>query len=402
MKKPSLGIIIFFLLQSLHAQHIDLLIKGGHVIDAKSKTDGIFDVAVSGGKVTAIASHINATHAGKIIDAHGLYVVPGLIDMHTHVFYGPDASRQFCNGAKSVLPDAFAFSTGVTTVVDAGSSGWKDFPVFKTQVIDLSKTRILVFLNIVGAGMRGPVYEQDTNDMDGSKTAMMAMLYPKYIVGIKLAHFIGPEWKPVNEAIKAGRMADIPVMIDFGRSTTPLPIRELFLDHMSAGDMFTHCFAELNGREFIVDTLKKKIKPFVWEAKRKGICFDLGYGEISFSFSQAVPSIRENFYPNTISTDIHATTKNKIKNMPEIMSEFFAMGMSFQNLIKSVTWEPAQEIHHKELGNISVGSVADITILKVMDKKMIFYDHSGHSFTGKKEVKSVITIKGGEIVYQAD
>jgi dihydroorotase len=400
VNKTVFGILFFFQFQSLFAQHADLLIKGGHVIDPKNNINGIYDLSVSKGKITRIARHMSTQYATKVIDARGLFVVPGLIDMHEHDFYGPDSARYFCNGTKSVMPDTFSFCTGITTVVDAGSSGWMDFPVFKNQVIDKSRTRVLAFLNIVGAGMRGRVYEQDTSDMDAEKTATIARQYRDNIVGIKLAHYKGPGWKPVNEAIDAGGLAGIPVMIDFGDNPSPESIRELFINHMRPGDVFTHCFADLKGREPLVDTITKKIKPFVWEAKKKGIRFDVGYGEISFSFSQALPAAKAGFFPNTISTDMHATTKNKIKNILDIMSEFLAMNMSMGQVIEAVTWNPAREIHHEELGNLSVGAIADITILTVRNNKMIYYDHSGNALEGSKEIQCAFTIKSGETVYR--
>lgn len=402
MKKTVLGILLLFQLQSVFAQHADLLIKGGRVIDPKNNINGIYDVAVNKGKISRVARHLDTQSAVKVIDARGLYVVPGLIDIHEHNFYSPDSTRYFCNGTKSIMPDTFSFCTGITTVVDAGSSGWMDFPVFKKQVIDKSRTRVFAFLNIVGAGMRGPAYEQDTNNMDGKKTAAVAQFYRKYIVGIKLAHYKGPEWKPVEEAISAGRMAGMPVMIDFGDSPSPMSVSELLMSYMRPGDIFTHCFAELNGREPLVDPGTKTLKPFVWEAKKRGVCFDVGYGAISFSFSQAVPAVKDGFYPNTISTDQQATSKNKIKDMPAIMSEFLAMGMSIGETIAAVTWSPAKEIHHQELGNLSVGSIADLAILDITKNKMVFYDHSGNSITGAKEIKCAVTIKSGVIVYQTN
>ncbi len=399
MKKSVVLLLLFFQLQLVFAQKIELLITGGHVIDPKNNIDSILDVAISNGRILKIAKGIDTHNALHVIDARGMLVVPGLIDIHTHDFYGPDPERHFCNGLESLLPDSFAFRTGITTVVDAGSSGWKDFPVFKKIIIDNSKTRVLAFLNIVGAGMRGGKFEQDTNDMDGKKTAMMAEQYHDYIVGIKLAHYKGSDWKPVEEAIKARNIADIPLMIDFGDNKSPLSLEELLLRRMRAGDIFTHCFAELKGREYIVDLKSKKIKPYVWEAKKRGIVYDVGYGEISFSFSQAIPAIESGFYPNSISTDIHAVRRNKMKDMQEIMSEFLALGMNIRELIERVTWNPAREINHKELGNLSKGAIADITILQVHNNNIEFYDHTGYKLAGSKSIDCEMTIKGGKIVY---
>jgi dihydroorotase len=399
MQKSVILLLLFFQLQFVSAQRIEILIKGGHVIDPKSKIDGILDVAISNGKILRIANGIDAKNANQVIDAKGMYVVPGLIDIHTHVFYGPDPERHFCNGPESVLPDAFTFHSGVTTAVDAGSSGWKDFPVFKKKIIDSSKTRILAFLNIVGAGMRGHAYEQDTNDMEGEKTALVAKQFSKYIVGIKVAHYKGSVWKPVDEAKKAGNIANIPLMIDFGDNPTPLSLKELFLKHMRPGDIFTHCFAELKGREYIVDTVTNKLKPFVWEARQRGIIFDLGYGVISFSFSQAIPAIKSGFYPNSISTDMHADRNNKMKDILDIMSEFLALGMNIHEVIGTVTWNPAREIKHEELGNITEGAIADIAILKIRNYNIGFYDHDGYKINGTKRFVCEMTIKSGQTVY---
>jgi dihydroorotase len=220
------------------AQSYNLVIKGGHVIDARNNIDEVMDIAVSDGKIARVAKNIDESKATQVINAKGLYVTPGLIDAHVHVFYGTDADRTYSNGPLAVIPDAFTFRTGITTVVDAGSSGWRNFPLFKKQVIDVAQTRVLAFINIVGEGMRGGVYEQDTKDMDGKLTGMVAKRYHDLIVGIKVAHFIGSEWTPVDEAVKAGNLANTPVMIDFGSSVPPLSIEELFMRDLRPGDIF--------------------------------------------------------------------------------------------------------------------------------------------------------------------
>src|SRR5450432_1384860 len=249
MQKTTILLLLFFQLQFTFAQHFEMVIKGGRVIDPKSNINDILDVAISNGKIVRIAKDIDSGNAILVIDAHGMYVVPGLIDIHTHDFYGSDPERVFCNGTESIRPDDFTFRTGVTTVVDAGSSGWRNFSVFKKQVIDNSQTRVLAFLNIVGEGMRGSAYEQDTRDMDGKLTALVAQRYHDYVVGIKVAHYNGPEWTPVDEAVKAGNLSKMPVMIDFGGSIPSLSIEDLFTNRLRPGDIFTHCFGELEKRE---------------------------------------------------------------------------------------------------------------------------------------------------------
>jgi dihydroorotase len=201
--------------------------------------------------------------------------------------------------------------------------------------------------------------------------------------------------------MEAGRIAGLPVMIDFGTNPSPTATSELFARYMRKGDIYTHCFAALKGREPIVDTFTKQVKPFVWEAKKNGIQFDVGYGEISFSLVQAIPSVKQGFFPNTISSDMHAADKYKMKELLDIMSEFLAMGMSLPEIIKTVSWNPANTIHHRELGNLSVGTVADIAILNISKNKIMFGDFSGHSLKGMKEFTCAATIKSGEIVYQS-
>jgi len=200
--------------------------------------------------------------------------------------------------------------------------------------------------------------------------------------------------------VKAGTLADIPVMIDFGSSKPPLSIEELYMKHLRPGDVFTHCFGQLWDREFIVDTSLKKVKPFVWQARRRGIAFDVGYGEISFAFSQAIPACREGFYPNSISTDIHVHSMNaSMKDILNVSSQFLAMGMRLDSVIAALTWNPAREIKHEELGHLSVGAIADIAVLNLRKGKFGFFDYTGHRIEGSGRIECAMTIKGGKIVY---
>jgi dihydroorotase len=396
--------LLIFIWQAAAAQsNAVIIIKGGHVIDAKNNIDEVMDIAVSDGKILQVAKNIDESKGAQVINAKGLYVTPGLIDAHVHVFYGTDPDRAYSNGPLAVVPDGFTFRTGVTTVVDAGSSGWRNFAVFKKQVIDVSQTRVLAFLNIVGEGMRGWVYEQDTKDMDGKLAGITAKRYHDQIVGVKVAHFVGADWTPVDEAVKAGNLANTPVMIDFGGSTPPLPIEELFTKHLRPGDIFTHCFGQLRDREAVVDINTKKVKPFVLEAQKKGIAFDLGYGSISFAFSQAIPAFKNGFFPNSISTDIHTNSMNaSMKDMLSIMSKLMSIGMSLQSVIQAATWNPAREIKHEELGHLSEGAVADIAILAIRTGKFGYFDYTGYKVEGTQKLECEMTMKGGKIVYDLD
>jgi dihydroorotase len=382
------------------AQSYDIVIRGGHVIDPKNNIDAVMDVAISDGKIALVSKDIDAKQAVQVVDAKGMYVVPGLIDIHTHDFYGTEPDHQYENGNLGIAPDGFTFRNGVTTVVDAGSSGWRTFPTFKSQTIDVSKTRILAFLNIVGEGMRGG-YEQNLNDMDPKMTALVAKKYKDIIVGIKLAHYEGHDWSPADRAVEAGTLAGgIPAMIDFGGSNPPLPIEELFLRRLRPGDIFTHCFGQLGSREYIVDLQTNKVKPFVYEARKRGIFFDVGYGGISFAYSQAIPAIKEGFFPSSISTDLHVGSMNDaMKDMLTCMNKFLAMGMPLRDVIEASTSNPAKEIKHEELGNLSVGSGADVAILDMVKGKFGLFDYTGYKVETDKKLQCELTIRAGKIVY---
>ena len=410
MTKKSLVICLAFFL-SLHAasaQKYSIVIKGGTVIDPKNNINAVMDVALKGDTVMLVAKNIDPKEGKQVVNAKGLYVTPGLIDMHSHNFYGTNMDQTYSNGPNALQPDGFTFRTGVTTVVDAGCSGWRSFPAFKKQTIDASRTRVLAFLNIVGEGMRGSTYEQNVEDMDAAETARVAKENPEDVVGIKLAHYNGYNWTPTDRAVEAGKLANIPVMIDFGGSKPVLPIEELFMKHLRPGDIFTHCFGQLSSREPIVDVATGKVKPFVYEARKKGILFDVGYGGISFAFSQAIPAVKSGFYPNTISTDIHTgSMNNAMKDMLNVMSKFLAMGMDLPSVIKASTWAPAQAIHREQLGNLSAGSRADVTVLRVLDGKFQlndtgtfgFFDYTGTKIQGKQKLEAELTIRAGKVVY---
>jgi len=403
MRSKSLFVLLILVMMTGYAmaQSYTIVIKGGHLIDPKNNIDGVMDIAINNGKVAVIAKDIDPKEGKQVVDATGLYVTPGLIDIHAHLFQGTNPDQQYMNGPSAVTPDGFTFRVGVTTIVDAGCAGWRTFPAFKRQTIDLSQTRVLAFLNIVGEGMRGGPFEQNLKDMDAKVTGDFAKKKAGDIVGIKLAHYDGPDWTPTDRAEEAAKLANIPVMIDFGGSTPPLPIEELFLKHLRSGDIFTHCFAQLpNSRECIVDPQLKKVKPFVWEAQKKGIVFDVGYGGISFAYSQAIPAIKNGFFPQTISTDLHIGSMNgAMKDMLTTMSKFLAMGMDLQSVVKASTWSPAQVINRKELGNLSVGAEADIAVLGIREGKFGLFDYTGYKLETNKKLECEMTIRAGKIVY---
>jgi dihydroorotase len=403
MKKVyGLLLAVIFLGNTAMAQLYDIVIKGGHVIDAKNNIDAVMDVAIADGKIVQVATNIDGKQAAQTLDAKGLYVTPGLIDLHAHVFFGTEPDHYLSNGLVAIVPDGFTFRVGVTTVVDAGGAGWKSFPTFKKNIIDNSQTRVLALLNIVGEGMRGGAYEQNENDMDAKMSAIVAKQNKDIVVGFKVAHFNGPEWTPVDRAVEAGKQAKMPVMIDFGGNNPPLSIEELFMKHLRPGDIYTHTYTLLDGnvRETVVDEKTSKVKPFIWDAIKRGIIFDVGYGGASFNFSQAIPALQQGFFPNTISTDLHTGSMNaSMKSQIDVMSKFLLMGMPLKDVIKASTWAPAQVIKHEELGNLTPGGIADVAILDLRQGNFGFYDKTGYKVDGKQKFECAMTIKGGKIVY---
>ncbi len=382
-----------------HAQSFDLIIRNGHVIDPRNDIDGIMDVAIDDGKIVEVAENITVEEAGKEIDATGLYVTPGLIDIHGHLFWGTEDNAYLSNSYSSLPPDGFTLRSGVTTIVDAGGAGWRNFEQFKEQTIDRSKTRVFAFLNIVGSGMKGGAVEQNLTDMDPKLTAMVARANSTRIVGIKLAHYAGRDWAPTERAVEAGRQADIPVMIDFGGSDPPLPLDTLLLHKLRPGDIFTHCYAHVNGRMPIVNE-NGKLLPCVLEAQRQGRIFDVGHGGGSFVYEQAVPAIEQGLKPNTISTDLHTGSMNGgMKSMINVMSKILNLGVSLKEVIAASTWTPAQTIKKTELGHLSPGAPADVAILRLQEGTFGFVDVQGWKMTGNRNLLCELTLRDGSVVW---
>ena len=374
----------------------DLLLRGGHVIDDKNHIDAVMDVAIKDGKIAKVAPGLKSGDAIKTIDVRGLYVTPGLIDLHTHNYVGTGERNSYA-GDLSVQPDGFTFRTGVTTVVDAGCSGWRNFEDFKDKIVDRAKTRILVMLNIVGKGMRSGNIQQDTSDMDGEETAKMALRYPQLIVGIKTAHFNGPEWKPVEQAVIAGTKANIPVMVDFGADRPTRPLYDLLTKKLRPGDIYTHMYSGLRQEQ---DPVTKGPQKGMIEGRARGIYFDAGTGGGSFKWSLAIPFIKQGFKPDSLSTDLHVDSMNSAtKDLLNVASKFMAMGLSLHEVVAEMTSHPAHEIRRDDLGNLSVGSVADVAVLRLEKGKFGFTDMVNSRLDGNQKLVDEMTIKDGKIVY---
>ena len=381
------------------AQPYALLIKGGHVIDPRHGRNGVMDVAVADGKIAEVAPSIDASRARRVVDAKGLYVVPGLIDLHAHVFFGTEPDAYLSNGLTAVPPDSHSFRSGQTTLVDVGGAGWRSFPQFKAQVIDTSKTRVLSFLNIVGAGMRGGPAEQNLADMDARLTAQRIKQHPGVIVGIKVAHYSGPEWDPVDRAVQAGTDANVPVMIDFGGHTPPLSLDALLNTHLRPGDLLTHMYAHVRGREPIVNE-QGQVEPFVLAARKRGVLFDVGHGGGSFLWRQAVPATKQGFFPDVISTDLHTGSMNAgMKDILNVMSKLMNLGMPLQDVIHANTVKAAAVIKRDDLGHLGVGTEADIAVLAVRTGQFGFIDSSGARMDGTQKLECEVTVRAGQVVW---
>lgn len=390
-------LLFLFTALALQAQpEYDLLLKGGTVLDGKNHINAVRDVAIANGKVALVAANIDSARALKTINVSGLYVTPGLVDIHVHVYNGTGERGSYA-GDLSLPPDGFTLRNGVTTVADAGSSGWRNFEDFKDRIIDRSRTRVLAFINIVGAGMRGGKYEQNLDDMDAKPTAEMALKHKGVIVGVKSAHFNGPEWKPYEQAVKAGTEADIPVMIDYGANRPERPIYELFTKVLRPGDIYTHCFSGLRGEQDPETGLPSKA---MIEGRKRGIIFDVGHGGGSFAWRVAVPMVKAGFIPDSISTDLHTGSMNNgMKDMLNVMDKFLAMGMPIDSVVTRSTWNPAREIKHEELGHLSPGAIADVAVLRVEKGKFGYVDMFGARMDAPRKLDCELTIKDGKVVY---
>jgi dihydroorotase len=383
----------------------ELLLKDGHVIDPANHVDGVLDVAVKNGKIAAVARNIPAREAAKLVDVAGLYVTPGLVDIHYHVGHGGAPLNWFTPEAASkeaplgVLAD-LALKSGVTTVVDAGSAGADTFLQQKQEVIDRAQVRVLAFLNIVASGMRGGL-EQDVTQMNPTRCMDTIQKYKDILVGVKTAHYWTegawdrehPPWAAVDRAEECGRAAGVPVMIDFwprsGRSYA-----ELILEKMRPGDMHTHVFAQ----QFPVILPDGRLNPIMNQARSRGVVFDLGHGAASFWFRNAVPAVKQGFIPDSMSTDLHRGNY-RVVSMTEVLSKFLAMGLPLEDVIARSTVNPAREIGRPELGTLSIGAEADVAVFEQLHGNFGYIDCGFAKMSGSVRLVARLTIRTGRILY---
>ncbi len=386
----------------------DLLLKGGHVIDPENHIDEVRDVAVKGGKIAKVARDIPASAAQKTVEVGGLYVTPGLIDIHVHVGHGgarldwfePDAPSRI--EPLGILADT-VLASGVTTVVDAGSSGSHTFLREKHEAIDHSVVRVLAFLNIVAAGMNSGK-EQDVSEMDPRLCAETIDKFRDVIVGVKTAHYWTekpwdaghPPWAAVDRAEECGKLANVPVMFDFWPRPPERSYAELILKKMRPGDIHTHVFAQ----QFPILDDDGKVNPIMFQARQRGVIFDVGHGAASFWFRNAVPAAQQGFLPDSFSTDLHTGNINgAVVNLITTMSKFLAMGVQLEEVIRRATANPAREIHRTELGSLTPGRDADIAVIEMLHGHFGYTDCGRAKLTGSEKLVNRMTVRAGRIVY---
>jgi dihydroorotase len=374
-----------------HAEIYDILIKNGQVIDPANRRNSRMDVAIIGDRIVKVAPNLPASKARTVIEAGEYVVTPGLIDIHAHFdTYG---------ASLNLNPDHNTLRFGVTTAVDAGSSGADNFEKFRSEVIDEAEVRLLAFLNIVAAGMYGSKVEDDPKQMQVDKAVAMVKKHHDVIVGIKTAHYQPADWIAVDNAVKAAELSNTVAMVDFH----PKPgrgYRELILQHMRPGDIQTHFYGRLlpqlddNG----------KVQPYMLEARKRGVLFDVGHGSGSFWFRIAAPMIQQGFLPDTISTDLHkSSVMLPNATMLNVMSKLLNIGMTLEQVIERSTVAPAKAIRRfPELGSLNDKGTADIALLAVEQGEFAFLDSGHGKLTANKRLRCALTIRDGKIVWDED
>lgn len=374
----------------------NLLLKGGRVIDHANGRDEIADVGIAGGKIALVADSIDTQAADVVVDVAGHCVTPGLLDIHMHAYHTREPE------GLSVMADFHSFRCGVTTVVDTGTAGAKHFLHFKRTVIDTAKTRILAFVNIVNSGMLGD-WEDDLKEMDPELAASIVLAYPEICLGIKTAHYwykepfdaLHPPWAAVDRTVAAAEICKKPAMFDFWPKPER-PYKDLLLKKMRPGDIHTHVFAQ----QFPILDENQKPNAFLFEARERGVFFDVGHGAASFWFRQAAPAMANGFSPDTISSDLHISNANgPVFDMITTMSKMLNLNMPLPEVIARSSYVPAKVIGRPELGTLSVGAEADVAVLKVREEKTGFTDCGGARLIGNQRLECALTVRAGEVVY---
>ncbi len=375
----------------------EIVLRNGTVIDPANGVNGVADVRISGGKVEAVGLDLPERPGDQSIDLTGFYVTPGIIDIHVHVAHTHSRSEL------SLHPLVNTLSSGVTTVVDTGTTGWRDFDQFRHDVIDnpRRKIRVLGLVNIVGSGMGGD-WEHEASEMNPQLAADTASMHSDVVVGIKTAHYWARKrfdadhapWTAVDRAIEAAERCGMPVMYDFFPTLPERTYQELILKKARPGDIHTHVFAQ----QFPILDDDGKVEKHMHEARERGVIFDLGHGAGSFWFRNAVPAIQQGFIPDSISTDLHTgNVAGVVVDMMTTMSKILNIGVPLEKVIEMSTVAPAREINRPELGTLSPGATADVAVLALDEGNFSFVDCEKTTMQGTERLRCEMTFFGGEI-----
>jgi len=370
----------------------DLILRGGRVIDPSQKLDATTDVAFAGGKVAAIGAELRAGAQTEVRDVAGLIVTPGLIDLHTHVYWG--------GTSLGIDAEEFCRTSGVTTSVDTGSAGPGNFAGFRKHVIEPSQVRILAYLHVSHAGIFGfsnrvMVGEsEELRLMDPISAAEVAEANRDLIVGIKVRvgrHSSGTSGiVPLEIALEVAEQVGMPLMCHIDH---PPPTYEEVVARLRPGDVLTHAFRPFPNT---ATTAQGTVKRVVLEARDRGVLFDIGHGKGSFAFKTARAMLANGFYPDTISSDVHALCINgPAFDQVTTMSKFLCMGMPLADVVEASTLNAAMALRRPELGSLKPGSVGDATLVAVEEGRFDYVDVVGEHMTGDRKIASKGVVIGG-------
>lgn len=370
----------------------DLILRGGRVIDPSQKLDSVTDVAFAGGKVAKIGSGLAAGAQTDVRDVSGFIVSPGLIDLHTHVYWG--------GTSLGIDAEDFCRRSGVTTAIDTGSAGPGNFAGFRKHVIEQSAVRILAYLHVSHAGIYGFSHRvmvgesEEMRLMNPVDAAVVADANRDFIVGIKVRvglHASGTSGvAPLDIALQVADEVGMPLMAHIDH---PPPSYEEVLERLRPGDILTHCFRPFPNSPA---TAQGTVKQAVLEARRRGVIFDIGHGKGSFAFKTARAMLANGFPPDTISSDVHALCiDGPAFDQVTTMSKFLCLGMPLPEVIERSTVNAAMALKRPELGSLKPGCVGDVTILSVADGRFDYVDVVGEHLIGDRRIVSEGVVIGG-------
>jgi dihydroorotase len=371
----------------------DLVIRGGRVIDPAQGIDGPRDVAFKDGRVAALEATIEAGAAREVISAAAKLVVPGLIDLHTHVYWG--------GTSLSVQPEPVALRSGATTLVDAGSAGPGNFHGFRAHIIERTPVRILPYLNISFAGIFAfskSVMVGESSDvrlLDARECLEVAQRHRDLVVGIKVR--VGRNTSegygvfPLELAIEVAQELGLPVMahIDF-----PPPSRKDMLARLRPGDVLTHCYRPFPNAPVV----RGEVRAEMWEARERGVIFDIGHGMGGFGFASTRPMLEAGFLPDVISSDVHILCEHgPAFDLLHTMSKLMCLGMPLTEVIRATTARPAEALRRPDLGTLAPGALGDATVLDLAEGAFDYVDVMGERLQGEQRLEVDAIVLGGRL-----